>query len=278
MEKMKTLRKWQELPPQMIDVSSVKIADELQPRNDALVPVKDKHRVAKASAEHVTRLCAALQGGRSAELEPLLVAEVDRVRYLVDGHHRRKAYRRAKRALMPARILQTTMAEAVLLSKLVNAEGTKLPMTREQAAETCWQTIAHVTQRGRLDPGMSLREIAGLFGVGKDTVAAMLNNVKALKLEEFGAAACDPGTGWPLWKYVKQSKWRPQVEVTDAKQRLAMQAQKDAGQLAAFRDKLGPERFTAAVGLLRKEAKDADGQDSWDDVRVWDALEEHTDF
>jgi hypothetical protein len=274
MEKMKTLRKWQELPPQMIAISGIKTDDALQPRCGRVVPLKDQHRVVKMSKDHVTRLCVALQGGKDEQLEPLLVADVDSVLYLVDGHHRLKAYERVKRRDVPVRILRITKAEAVRLSKLVNVTGTKLPMTREQAAEACWQTIADLTLGGRTEAGMSLREIAALFGVGKDTVAAMLQNVKAIKLSEFGPAACDPGTGWPLWKYVKQSKWRPPIEVTDAKQRLAMQVEKDAAQLAAFRDKLGPARAAAAVRLLLKEAKEAEGQDFWEDVRLWNALQE----
>lgn len=278
MEKMNALRKWQELQPQMIAVTGIKTDDALQPRSERLVPLKDQHRVAKVSDDHVTRLCVALQGGKDEQLEPLLVADIDGVLYLVDGHHRLKAYRRAKRSTVPVRVQSSTMADAVKVSKLVNVGGTKIPLTRDQAAEACWQTIADLTMRGHTEPGMSLREIAALFGISKDTVGAMLGNVKQIKLSEFGPAACDPGTGWPQWKYVKQSKWRPQIEVTDAEQRLAMQAEKDAVRLAAFRDKLGPVRFAAAVSLLLQEAKGTEGQGGWEDVKLWDALLEPVVF
>lgn len=273
MEKMDTVRRWQELPPQMIGLGGIKVEEALQPRNQRLVPLKDQHRVAKLSEDHLARLWVALQGGKDVQLEPVLVADVAGVHYLVDGHHRLSAYKRAKRTVVPARIMRVSWVDAVKLSKLVNVSGTKIPMTRDQVAEACWQTIADLTNRGLTDPGMSLREIAAVFGVGKDMVAAMLQSVKGLKLCEFGAPALDPGTGWPRWKYVKQAKWRPQVEAADAEQRLALQTEKDAVRLAAFRDKLGPARFTAAIRLLLKEAKGTEGLSGWENVGLWDALQ-----
>lgn len=278
MEKMNALRRWQELPPQEIAIASIKIDAALQPRSGRLVPTKDQHRVTKASEEHVARLCVKLQGGKDEQLEPLLIADVDGVLYLVDGHHRLQAYRKAKRSLVPVRIRSSAMADAVMASKLVNLDGTKIPLTREQAAEACWQFLADLTLQGRTETGMSLREIAGPFGVGKDTVGSMIDNLRAIKPCDFSSAACDPGTGWPLWKYVKQSKWRPQIEVTDVEKRLAMQTQKDAARLAAFRDKLGPARIKAAVSLLLDEAKSTDDQGCWEDMRQWDALQESPDF
>jgi hypothetical protein len=41
----------------LIAIDRIKTDDVLQPRCERLVPLKDKHRVAKASDEHVTRLC-----------------------------------------------------------------------------------------------------------------------------------------------------------------------------------------------------------------------------
>jgi len=275
---MNTLRTWQQMPPQMVDVVSIKTDPVLQPRNDKLVRYADQHRVAKVSEDHVTRLHVALQGGKDVQLEPLLVASFDGCLYLVDGHHRLKSYRRAKRHAVPVRILQCTRADAVMLSKLVNAEGTKLPMTREQAAEACWQIVAEITARGAKESGMSYREIAGLFGVSKDTVGAMCRRVQEVKLTEFAAPALDPGTGWPMWKYVKQSIYRPQIEITDPDQRRLLQTEKDAAALAAFRDKQGLERFHAALALLLKQAADTDDKDCWEGLRKWSEMEEPVEY
>jgi hypothetical protein len=141
-------------------------------------------------------------------LEPPLVARIDGVFYVVDGHHRLRAYRLARRVSVPVRIKETTWMHASLLSKLVNADGTKLPMHPEECREAAWQFLAQVTGRGRFtlrEIGMSLREVAAMFNVSsQQTIANMMDKMvstkHALDAASFDSSWCDAITGWPRWK------------------------------------------------------------------------------
>jgi hypothetical protein len=210
MDVQRTLSDWLALPIAMAPLEGIETAEALQPRTRDVVSARDRYRLDDASELHIARLRDDLAVFPGKEVDPLLVAEVDGRRLLVDGHHRKEAYRRAGRRAVPVRLLALSVAEAVMVSKLVNCGGVKLPLHPEQAKEAAWQYLAHVTGRGRrpLPLGQSCRAIAGTFGVSKSTVCRMIETLPKVKLEEFGEDALDPGTSWPRWRHCRGNAWR----------------------------------------------------------------------
>ncbi len=113
-----------------------------------MVPLKAQRGVERRSEEHVGTLRLILEAALSMELDPVLVAEVDGVLFVVDGHHRLKAYKRAKRGTIPARVYRMDRLSAVLVSKLVNCADRALEMHSEQRLDAAWQYLASVTRGG----------------------------------------------------------------------------------------------------------------------------------
>lgn len=195
----------------MVDVDKLLVAPELQPRVPVIIPSREKTTYKTQSARLVEELEGALRASRKGQLTPLLVAEVGNKLFVVDGHHRLTAYRRAKRPQAPVRIATMDLPAAIQFSKLVNCGQATLPVHNEQKREAAWQWLAHVTDRGAnpyLPTGVGLRDVSGYFGAGvaKSTVSTMLRMIPSIDLSDFSEAACDPGTGWPRWKYVRSPK------------------------------------------------------------------------
>jgi ParB-like chromosome segregation protein Spo0J len=205
------LKLWREQKPRVVPRESVKTDAALQPRVERLAPCQHWHRLEEQSAEHVACMRGVLAASITAELDPVLIAEVDGVLYLVDGHHRLRAYALEKRQGVPARVLKVTDRQALITSKLVNLDGAKLPMHNEQRKDAVWQYLAEVTYRGRLGlpAGQSQKGLAARFGVSRDTVQRMLLKLPQVDPTEFHGEALDAGTGWPRWKHVRQpSHWK----------------------------------------------------------------------
>jgi hypothetical protein len=195
-------------PVKRVPVASITQDPVLQPRSPhAVIKQLERQRLDDVSERHIAAMAAVLADDPKRELVPVLVADVDGIAMLVDGHHRIAAYRLSKRGTIPARKLKMTRAEAVHVSKLVNLGQTALALHPDQAREACWQHIAMLMQGGKvgLPKGVTYRGLEALFGDGakKDTVSRMVKRVKTLRRAEFGPDACDPGTGWPLWKHCK---------------------------------------------------------------------------
>lgn len=270
MEKMEEfLRDWRQLPQRMIEIDRIKKDHALQPRAERLVSFKDRKRLDDSSQNHIARMHAFLDAGKDKQLEPVLLASYDDGLYLVDGHHRLEAYSRAGRSQVPARVLQTTKKQAVMVSKLVNVDDLKLAMDKEQARDACWQFIAHLTNRGQKKAGVSIRDLAGSFGIAKGTVEAMLKTVERVNLDHFGPAALDPGTGWPRWKDVKGNAWKGGVEAMSPEQHLQWKAEKFAKKLGAMLDAEELQVITLGIQLLVNDAKDSAREDALSDIRKY---------
>lgn len=270
MEKMEEiLRDWRQLPQRMIEIDQIKKDHALQPRAERLVRFKDRKRLDDSSQNHIARMHAFLDAGKDQQLEPVLLASYDDGLHLVDGHHRLEAYGRAGRLQVPARVFTTTKKHAVMVSKLVNVGDLKLPMDKEQARDACWQFIAHMTNRGQCKAGVSIRALAGLFGVAKGTVEVMLAAVARVSLDDFGPAALDPGTGWPRWKDVKGNAWKGGLAAMSPEQHRQWKAEKLAKKLGAMLDSEDPAVFADAIQLLTGDAKDSARESVLSDIRKW---------
>lgn len=247
------LAHWQEQQPQQIALGKLKADPAYQPRDPRLAPFKERARLERESEDHIARLATHSAHG---ELEPLLVAQVAQVLYVVDGHHRLKAHKRASRRTAAVRILTVTAEQARMVSKLVNCSGAKLTMHAEQSRECAWQTLAYLTGYGRwgLPDRVSLRDFGDTYGTAHETVRRMLRKLSQVNRDDYTADACDAGTGWPQWKHVKGNAIRGRFADVAEDVRERHRDEKRAAKLAAMIDRDGTEAFLRSLAMLENEA------------------------
>lgn len=251
------LQRLQAAEVQQLPLAALKTDEALQPREARMVPFRDQAKVERRSEEHIGTMRLALEAAHSIELEPVLVAALDGVPFVIDGHHRLQAYRRAQRETIPARALPMTRIGAVLVSKLVNCAERALEMHAEQRRDAAWQYMAAVTHRGarELPEGESLRVIAGRFGMSPDTAHRMLRKLPEVNPKDWSEAALDTGTGFPRWRYVREggAGWQDMKKGLDVEQMTQHNAEKLARKIAALMDKATPEEVRRACRMLRIE-------------------------
>lgn len=260
MEKLQTtLADWRELKVTMVPLDALVTDEALQPRTPEAVAFKYRHRLTEASELHVTRLGDDLGTTPDRHHDPLLIAVIEGEMRVVDGHHRLEAYRKAGRSEVPARLKAIDQQTAVMVSKLVNCDGVKLPLHPDQAREAAWQFIAEATARGRKPLGASLRATGAAFGVGKSTIDAMVKKVPTVNLGHFGPEAVDPGTGWPRWRYVRGNAWRDAEAAFSPDALLKARSKRLAVKLGKLFDKEGPEAVRGAIAILQADRQDEVG-------------------
>lgn len=249
------LQRLQAAEVQHLPLATLKTDDTFQPREARMVPFKDQARVERRSEEHIGTMRLTLEAACGIELEPVLVADVDGVLYVVDGHHRLKAYRRAQRETIPARVMCMTRAGAVLVSKLVNCAERALEMHPEQKRDAAWQYMAAVTQRGAigLPEGESLRFIAGRFGIGKDTAQRMLRKLPEVNPRDWEGDALDSGTGWPRWKSVREWPQREHDAEMTMEQLIQREAEKTVKKMGVLMYDTSPEAWRLAWRMMTLE-------------------------
>lgn len=244
---------------QHLPLASLKTDDALQPREARMVPFKDQARVERRSEEHIGTMRLALEASHSIELEPALVADVAGGLYVVDGHHRLKAYKRAQREIMPARVMPLTKLEAVMVSKLVNCAERALEMHKEQRFDAAWQYLAAVTRQGAtgMPEGDSCKKVAGRFGIGHGTVHRMLLRLPKVNPRDWQGDALDSGTGFPRWRKVREAgaNWQQDSTEMNLDQITQHEAEQLAKKIGALMDKATPEAWKRAVQLLGIEAQ-----------------------
>lgn len=245
------------LPSRMVAIGSLKTHEVLQPREGRMVPYREQGTVAARSDAHVGTMRLALEAGAGVELEPLLAAEVGDELLVVDGHHRLRAYSLAQRAMVPVRTAPMLLHAAVILSKLANTDARAMEMHTQQRLDAAWQYLAHITERGRrsLPTGESLRTISGRFGVGRGTVARMVEKMPSVTPSTFAEAANDPGTGFPRWRYVREhgAGWLDMENKMTADALATREAQRLARKLGKLISDVRPDVLTAALRLLSAE-------------------------
>jgi len=254
MENLETLvQLWRGQPPQQVTLGKLKTDPAYQPRNHFLAPYKDRTRLVNESEAHIARLADRLALG---DLDPLLAAQIEGKLFIVDGHHRLKAYKRVGRGTVPVHVLPMSAEQAGMASKLVNCSGVKLAMHSEQSRECAWQTLAVMTRRARqrTPEGFSARAFALQYGTTKDTVCRMLKRLPEVNPKEYQPEACDCGTGWPQWKNVKGNATRDRYDDVPLDTRERHRDEQRAAKVAAMIDKDGVDAFLRSITLLRDEA------------------------
>ncbi len=267
MKKLETLlAAWRAAEPQQVALADLHTDPALQARAIECIGWGSQ----KAEEDHednmVMTMAARLKGNPSEQVEPLLVLRrTDGELLVFDGHHRLTACEKAKRDTVPARVQAVDWETAVMASKLVNLGGEKLTMHAEQRADAAWQSLAKMTCRGHtpLPEGVVQRGIATRFGISPGTVNGMLKRLRERSINPatFDPAHCDPGTGWPRWRFARNPNygkdWAPPDP--DAKRQRAVA--KLARQIAEAVEKFGPGVLSDAIAMARQNGMDADAID-----------------
>lgn len=246
-------------PGQHVAIADLRTDEAFQPRVERLMPLRDKGRAKHRSDEHTAALRLKLGASKNAELEPILVANIDGQRYVVDGHHRLKAYVLESRATIPARERPLKPHTAVMASKLVNCPDRSLEMHQEQYREAAWQWMADARRRGVADlkdAGESYRAVGATFRIGKTTAERMWKRLPTVDPQDYAEAACDPGTEFPCWKYVRQPQtpWKDMQEMLTPNQLTQHRAAKAAERIGGILGDLDPDARRLAVAMLAKDA------------------------
>jgi len=271
MELETLLAQWRSIESVMVLIDSIQTDAAYQPRIDRLPPYKDQGRVKEASQQHIEVLTNKLSDGR--DLDPLLLARIDGQLFLIDGHHRLDAYRKAKRTTIPACIRDSTKKQATRASLAVNCDFVKRSMHPEQRRDAAWQYIGMLTKRGTRDwpKGISRRDIGRTFGVSHDTIATMARTISRVNLTDFTPEACHPGTRWPHWKYVKGNAWRDVFNDVPSDIRDQHRVERLAVRYGLDIEKYGIDIFKRAVELVAQEVKDERLESiKWDEEQGWD--------
>ncbi|WP_237707343.1 ParB N-terminal domain-containing protein [Xanthomonas oryzae] len=254
----------------LIPLGDIRTHDALQPRVARLVPFKDKGRAEESSEQHVATLRLVLEATEDKQLDPVWLADIGSAEpvetglYLVDGHHRLKAYRQANRRQVPACVLALDWRTSLVVSKLVNCTGRSLALHNEQRRDAAWQYLADLTHRGAIElPSVreSLRSVAARFGISKSTVSSMLTNMPHVIATEFHALAIDPGTGWPRWRHVREAKnpWQTSLPSSD-QQQLDRDAERVARHIVKLVDGSSPAVRARALEMLANDEVSAKDQ------------------
>ena len=258
MEVDRTLQRLQAAEAQQLPICTLNTDATFQPRESRMVPFKDHARVERRSEEHIGTMRLALDAAVSIQLEPVLVAEVEGALFVVDGHHRLSAYKRAKRDTIPARVYPMKRQTAVLVSKLVNCTDRALEMHSEQKLDAAWQYLAAITRRGtqELPKGESCKTIAGRFGIGHGSVHRMLKKLPKVHPNSWPSDALDSGTGFPRWRKVREAglDWEQNLAEMDMDQITQHEAEQLAKKIGALMEKATSEAWSRAVQMLSVEA------------------------
>lgn len=198
-----------------------------------------------------------LKADQSAELHPLSLANVAGTLYVVDGHHRLRAYKRAGRTEAPATVRPMTLREASHASKLSNVTHTRLEMRPEQKRNALWHYLAAVTSEGarELPAGETQRKLAAAFGQSRDTLQRMLARLPQVDPESFPKEHRDGITGWPHWRYVCETARNGLYQAMTPEQRGEWRREKYRRKLLALWDQFDPKEIAEAHKGLIEEAR-----------------------
>lgn len=240
-----------------VPLGDIKTHPGLQPRDTTLLSARDRVRQDDQSELHVRDMAELLKADPRAELVPVELADIGGTLYVVDGHHRLKAYRRARRSAAPARVRAMTWHEASHASKLANLSLAKMEMRPAQKRNALWHHLAFLTDFGArsLPEEVALKKTAGHFGVSRNTLRSMIRRLPEVDPKAYPGEQRDAITGWPHWKAVSTEAGAMYQAMQDAT-RDAWRARKCAEALIRLRERWGADALLDGAALLLAEAKD----------------------
>ena len=264
---------------QMVPLGDIKTHPALQPRDPALLKLKERGQVEKRSEAHIEDMARLLKLDPKAELVPVTLAEVKGELLLVDGHHRCRAYKKAGRKAVPAVVESMTLTQASHQSKVANVTHAKLEMHPEQKRNALWHHLHAITQGGTLSlpEDESLRKLGGRFGAAPETVRAMVRRLAEVDPEEFPREHRDGITGWPHWKYVKQYARNDLYRLMTEQARIEWAGGKYLKKLTRLWEQYDPDAIRWAHNALIAEGADVDLIKELEAAH-WAVLEEPSEF
>lgn len=139
---------------------------------------------------HVSGMVKTVKSGGA--LPALLVFQVGRLVALLDGHHRREAYRRVKfHKPVPVEWFKGDLDAAIAEAGARNCQD-KLPMSAAERMDFAWKLV-------RLG-GLSKAQIARATAAGDGQVATMRRALRALNAEDAEAA-----DAYPTWRQARDA-------------------------------------------------------------------------
>ena len=161
-------------PHQEVALTDIHQLPMYQTRNPSAENAVSMKAIQDKETAMMEEMIADLKAEERHTVDPVTLCNVEGRLVVVDGHHRIDACRRASRELIPARILEATEAEALLLATTLNNHSTVVPQGQEERAEKAWKAMLHHYDGERWDEGWSARRFAKFIGVGSKTMDRMV--------------------------------------------------------------------------------------------------------
>lgn len=248
-----------------VPLSELVFHKEFQPRAPELIPERHWHGTQCRSSEHVDSLLRKLQSRADYQLDPILLAYIDDELcplpsglYIIDGHHRVAAYSQARRCEIPCRVQPMSYRDALMASKLANCTHRAMKMHEEQRLDAAWQWMVLVSDGGKrpLPKDASLRNIAAMFDIDKNTVQRMKKRLIEVKPDDYDHTVKASETGWPRWKYTRQHRnpWLKHLAKLPPEERTAQEARVFLGRAIDLFEKASREVRAHAKLLLETDA------------------------
>lgn len=161
--------------------------------------------------------------------------------YILDGHHRRLAYERAKVAKsIPVRVFRGTLEGALAMSVSLNSKD-KLAMSLQDKMNRAWMLTAYTD--------FSKSRIAEECGIGESSVANMRRVRHALV--HLGRSASDmAGMTWADAQREAKGEEKPEIDQDAATERRAKGYAKSIARALKDRPHKDPEGFARALQML----------------------------
>jgi ParB-like chromosome segregation protein Spo0J len=213
--------------PEILGLSQLKLAEQLfQPRDQSMLFAP------RYSEHHVRHLAQIVRSG--SLLEPVVVMSFGKRWFVIDGHHRLKAYRAAEfKHPIPVRVEHSRhrgrarVLGAIQASVALNSRD-KLQMMPQDKANAAWRLVVISSDDSK---PLSKKKISELTGVSPRTVATM-RRVRNLLMRQPFATSESLATSY--WRYAhiqakaieqgrepEQSKWDEDAQIRRLAQNLS---------------------------------------------------------
>lgn len=248
-----------------ISLSDLLLHIGFQPRALVVVAERHWHGVKSRGLEHIDSLLRKLQSRVGYQLDPILVAYINEDScpllsglYVIDGYHRLTAYSQAGRNEIPCRVQPMSYRDALMTSKLANCHHRAMKMHEEQRLEAAWQwmIIASEGAKQPLPKTASLRNIASMFDIDKNTVQRMKKRLREVKPDSYDFEKQAPETGWPRWKDTRlhRDAWLNHLVKLSPEERNTQEARVLLGRITDLFQKASQEVRVHARLLLETDA------------------------
>ncbi|MEH6652243.1 MAG: ParB/RepB/Spo0J family partition protein [Motiliproteus sp.] len=169
-----------------IPVDSIMADSTTQTRMTALGTQGEQEHAARQSRLVVSDIAQSAKSDKEFELpNPIMVAEVDGRRKLIDGHHRLEGFKKAGRKKIRAYVIKTSEADWKRLAIQANSVSQIVPESRAERLEKAWQLVkvGHDGERW-ISPSDNNSRTATRHQVTRKTVIKMVDTRKKLRSDD----------------------------------------------------------------------------------------------